>query len=252
MVKLKGLDVSHWQGNVNWSKVKANADFVFVKCSEGSSYVDPNFVSNVKEAAAAGLKVGAYHYATFNDVASAKEQANYFLSKVKGLTLTYPLVLDLEEDKKKAGKQQLTDAAIAFLEVLEGAGYFAIIYSNPHFFNNELDLSRLKPYAKWLADYSGKMDLQADVWQYTQSGKIDGITGNVDLNTCYRDFALEISLMNKSAHAAVKPEYHTVIKGEIASKIAAKHKISLDQLDKLNPSVKDWNLIYPNQKLRVK
>jgi lysozyme len=108
MVKLKGLDVSHWQGNVNWSKVKANADFVFVKCSEGSSYVDPNFVSNVKEAAAAGLKVGAYHYATFNDVASAKEQANYFLSKVKGLTLTYPLVLDLEEDKKKAGKQQLT------------------------------------------------------------------------------------------------------------------------------------------------
>jgi lysozyme len=254
MVKIKGIDVSHWQNDIDWEKVKADGvQFVFVKATQGTKYVDDKFLSNVKGAVGAGLHVGAYHFATFDTVAEAKAEAKYFLSNVKGLHLDYPLVLDLEQDKANVSNSQLTDAAVAFLEELESAGYFAMLYTGKSFLESQLDEKRLKPYSIWVARYNDTLGRDADVWQYTSSGKVNGIKGNVDMNWSYRDFALEIKQMKNSAHVAPpKPKYHTVIKGDNATKICKKYSVTLSQLDKLNPSVKDWDLIYPNQKLRIK
>ncbi|MBP3041082.1 LysM peptidoglycan-binding domain-containing protein [Bacillaceae bacterium Marseille-Q3522] len=194
---IKGIDVSHWQGVIDWAKVAADGvKFVFIKATQGTNYSKVDFFkTNVRAAAAAGIHVGAYHYGTFGNVEEANVEAAYFLSVVRGYDLSYPLVLDLEENKKGAGRSQLTDATIAFLEAIENAGYFAMLYSGKNFFETQLHEARLKPYALWVARYNDELGQQADIWQYTSSGKVNGIAGNVDMNWAYRDFAAEIRNM---------------------------------------------------------
>ncbi|MFT9848530.1 GH25 family lysozyme [Aneurinibacillus sp. REN35] len=196
-MQIKGIDVSHWNGVVDWKKVAADGvKFVFLKASEGTSYVDKTFKTNAARANAAGIHVGAYHYAKFDSVAEAKAEVQHFLRTVSGVKITYPLVLDLEENKKKASKVVLTDAAVAFLDAIEKAGYFAMIYAGKSFLETQLDEKRLNPYAKWIARYNSFLGRGADIWQYTDKGKVNGISGNVDMNWSYCDFAALISSKN--------------------------------------------------------
>ncbi|MCL6570248.1 MAG: peptidoglycan-binding protein [Bacillus sp. (in: Bacteria)] len=190
MTQIKGIDVSHWNGTINWYRVKADGVvFAFIKATQGTSYAKvAYFKDNAQKAAAAGILVGAYHYGSFGTVAEAQAEANYFLSVVSNQPLTYPLVLDLEENKKGASRAVLTDAAIAFLEVVENAGYFALLYSGKNFLETQLEENRLKPYALWVARYGPQLGRSADIWQYTSKGSVNGISGNVDLNWAYRNF----------------------------------------------------------------
>ena len=107
MENVKGIDVSHWQGVINWDEVaKAGMKFVFIKATEGTNYSKLSyFKENAPKALAAGLKVGAYHYAKFATVAEAKAEAAYFLDSISSFALNYPAVLDLEENKKGANKK---------------------------------------------------------------------------------------------------------------------------------------------------
>ncbi len=205
---IKGIDVSHYQGSIDWSKVKAaGVEFAFIKATQGTAYSKVDyFRNNAPVALGSGLEVGAYHYGTFSTVPEAITEARYFLSVVKDFKLTYPLVLDLEENKQGVNKQQLTDAAIAFLEVLENSGYFAMLYTGKNFLETQLDESRLKSYALWIARYNKELGRNADIWQFTSSGKVPGISGNVDMNISYRDFAAEIRGMHKSV-AVTKKKY---------------------------------------------
>ncbi|MDQ0199324.1 glycoside hydrolase family 25 protein [Neobacillus ginsengisoli] len=200
MTQLKGIDVSHWQGAIDWGKVKGDGvEFAFIKATQGTNYDEVSyFKENVPKALAAGIHVGAYHYGTFGTAAEAKAEAAYFLSVIKGFTLEYPLVLDLEENKKGMSNTQLTDAAIAFLKALENAGYFAMLYTGKTFLETQLDESRLTSYSKWIARYNNELGRSADMWQFTSSGKVNGISGNVDLNWAYRDFTAVIRGMNKT------------------------------------------------------
>jgi lysozyme len=207
-MELKGIDVSKFQGPINWQQVKnAGIQFVFIKATQGTNYSSINyFINNAPLALAAGIEVGAYHYGDFASIANAKDQANYFLSVVKPFKLTYPLVLDLEENKSGLSRDDLTTAAIAFLEILENAGYFAMLYSGKNFLETQLDESRLKPYALWVARYGPQLGRSADVWQYSSSGSIPGINGNVDMDISYRDFAAEIRSMRGQAAPPEPPK----------------------------------------------
>jgi lysozyme len=98
------------------------------------------------------------------------------------------LVLDLEENKKSASKKQLTDAAIAFMDMVKHAGYQTMLYTNKSFFDNVLDESRIK-YPLWISRYYKELGRTADIWQYSCEGTVNGISGNVDMNWAYRDFA---------------------------------------------------------------
>jgi lysozyme len=190
MTQIKGIDVSHHQGHIDWKNVAANGvKFAFIKASEGTTFVDSKFKTNVEGANAVGIKTGAYHYAKFSNVVEAQAEAKHFLSTVAGATLTYPLVLDLEEDKKKAGKKVLTDAAIAFLDVLKHSKRDVILYSGKSFLETNLDETRLKETPLWVARYNSTLGRSADIWQHSDKGIVPGILGHVDLNWAYRDFS---------------------------------------------------------------
>ncbi|MEI5909444.1 GH25 family lysozyme [Bacillus spongiae] len=256
-MKIKGIDVSHWQGNINWDKVqKDGVKFAFIKATQGTSYSKVHyFKDNAKKAVKEGIHVGAYHYATFSSVSEAIKEAKYFLSVVKGFKLDYPLVLDLEEDKKGVSKKQLTDGAIAFLEVLENGGHFAMLYTGKSFLENQLDEKRLKPYALWVARYNYELGRHADIWQHTSSGRVNGISGNVDMNWSYRDFAAEIRKMRNTKPTKIatpkKETVYIVKPGDNLTKVANKYNTSVDKLVRDN-KIKNKNLIYPGQKIRIK
>ncbi|MGE7588571.1 GH25 family lysozyme [Peribacillus sp. NPDC101480] len=256
MEYIKGIDVSHWQGAIDWEEVaKEGVKFVFIKATEGTSYSKLSyFKENAPQALSAGLKVGAYHYAKFATIAQAKAEAAYFLDSISSFALNYPVVLDLEENKKKAKKKTLTDAAIAFLEAIEEAGYTAMLYTGKYFLENTLDESRFTKYALWIARYNSTLGRSTDIWQHSDSGKVSGISTKVDLNIAYRDFTNTINTFRTHNSRALKTETtttYTVTKGDTLSFIAKKYKTTVKSLVSLN-GIKDPDKINIGQKLRLK
>ncbi|MFD9625826.1 GH25 family lysozyme [Peribacillus muralis] len=256
MTQLKGIDVSHWQGAIHWRKVaKAGVEFVFIKATEGTSYSKLSyFKENAPKALEAGLKVGAYHYAKFATEAEARAEAAYFLDAISSFSLNYPLVLDLEENKKAARKQALTDSAIAFLEAVEEAGHTAMLYTGKSFLENALDESKLMKYPLWIARYNSKLGRSADIWQHSNSGEVDGIRTKVDLNIAYRDFSNTIrsfKTLDRINACEEPPSIYIVKGGDTLSSIAKKYKTTITSLVGLN-GIKDANKIYIGQKLRVR
>lgn len=260
----KGIDVSHYQGNIDFKKVKAAGyDFVIIKASEGNSYKDGMFETNYKNAVAEGLKVGIYHFGRFSSVADAKAEAKFFLDVIKDKVLTYPAVLDLETDQYNLSDTVLTDSAIAFLEELENNGYFAMLYSGKYFLENELEEDRLEPYASWVARYASKLGRDAGIWQYSSKGSVPGISGNVDMDIAYYDYSFtspkgvkveSLKVQISAPKAVAKPKsvsiVYTVKRGDTLSEIAAKYKTTVSKLASLN-GIKNPNIIGVGQKIRI-
>lgn len=187
---MKGIDVSHWQGKVDWKEVAADGvKFVFLKATEAVGHIDKTFLENAKGAKAAGLHVGAYHFARFKSVASAQAEARHFLLTCEKVGLDWPLVLDLEVNPGELDKGELTMAANAFLQVLEDAGRSSALYVNKNYLENFIDASKIDV-PIWLARYRAfnlGPGVKCDVWQYTDKGKVSGIKGDVDMNHAYTD-----------------------------------------------------------------
>ncbi|MGG3626589.1 GH25 family lysozyme [Bacillus gobiensis] len=253
----KGIDVSHWQGNIDWRKVAADGvKFAFLKATESTNYIDDTFYKNADGARAAGIKVGAYHFARIGSKEEAIAEAKHFLNAVKKTKLSYPLVLDLEVNQKKVSKEALTDAAVVFLEALENAGYFAMLYTGKSFLESALEESKLKSYLKWIARYNHELGRAADIWQYSSEGKVNGIRGNVDMNLCYRDglrAAASVGIKQdsvKPVQPEKKPNIYTVVKGDTLSGLAKRFRTTVQDIQRLN-NIKNKDLIYPGQKLKV-
>ncbi|MGE7762090.1 GH25 family lysozyme [Peribacillus sp. NPDC097895] len=256
MMTIKGIDVSHWQGVINWDKVaKDGVKFVFIKATEGTSYSKLSyFKDNAPKALAAGLKVGAYHYAKFATVAEAKAEAAYFLGSIRSIGLNYPAVLDLEENKKCANREILTDAAIAFLEAIEDVGQTAMLYTGRAFLENHLDESRLKKYALWIARYNSTLGRSADIWQHSDTGKVNGISTKVDLNLAYRDFTDTVNPIsppeNPNTSKPTSTTTYTVKEGDTLSVIAKKYNTTVKSLVSIN-GIKNPDKIKIGLKLKV-
>jgi lysozyme len=194
----KLIDVSYAQGTIDWKKVKnAGYDAAMIRATayypkSGKTGVDTHFHANAQNALAAGVKIGAYHYSYALTVQEAKLEAQHFLNTIKPYKLEYPAVLDFEDPSQtKLSKTLKADICTAFLETVEQAGYYAMLYSMASWLASELTDPRLSKYDKWVAhigvskpSYAGSYG----IWQYSWTGKVDGITGNVDLNECYRDY----------------------------------------------------------------
>ncbi|WP_350300590.1 phage tail spike protein [Peribacillus frigoritolerans] len=186
---IKGIDVSHWQGSINWGLVAADGvKFAFIKATQGTTYIDSTFKTNISNAKKNGLKVGAYHFANFKSNSEALAEAKFFLNTVKDFEMDLPLVLDIETDSGNIGKSALTAAARTFLEYLISQGRKVMIYTYLSFYKNSIDASG---YPLWIARYTTASDPDITgwtVWQYTQEGKVNGITGNVDVNRAIDSF----------------------------------------------------------------
>lgn len=193
MAKERGIDISTWQGNVDFDKVKsAGIQFLILRSSYRQA-VDDKFHKNVAKAKALGIPIrGVYHFSYALNVEQAKQEAAFCISQVEssGLGKDVIIFFDFEYDtikKAKAdgvtlGKTECNAHAKAFCECVTSKGYKAGIYSNIDYYKNMFDHDLLSKYVFWLADWSGEADYPCDYHQYTSKGSVDGINGNVDMD----------------------------------------------------------------------
>lgn len=213
---MKGIDVSAHQGNINWDAVKASGiEFAIIRISYGQSSVDSKAIRNIEECIRVGMPFGVYTYSYALNTEHAKNEANLVVRTLAPYKdkVRFPVIIDMEDAdsyKRRNGmpsKATLTDICITECEIFENAGYYAAIYANLNWFRNKLDTSRLVAYDKWLAQWSSKptWDQPFGLWQYTSSGKVNGISGNVDMNESYKDYPSIIAGMSGSSEVIPEP-----------------------------------------------
>ena len=191
-----GIDVSSFQGEIDWDAVAgAGVKFVMIRIggrgygAEGKLYADELAQVNYEKAKAADLQVGAYFFSQAVSVEEAIEEAAYALRQIKDWELTMPLAFDWEylgEEARTANvdKRTLTDCTLAFCRTVELAGHEAMTYFNPNQSDNHVYLEELTDYRGWLAMYTEQMTYpyRVDMWQYTNEGSVPGVDGPVDIN----------------------------------------------------------------------
>ena len=267
---MKIIDVSHWQGNINFSQVKASGiEGVIIKCggSDAGFYKDSMFEVNYNNAKNAGLHVGCYYFVGAGCVSAidGEADARRFYNYINGKQFDLPIYMDFEAPSSRTQNGN-TASVIAFCDYLEKKGYFVGVYaSDISGFKERLKLDPLKRFTLWVARYGTQPQYATcwDIWQYSSTGRVNGISGNVDMNECRRDFPSIIinggfnGYKKGSTPVQPKPQpqpsvqYYTVVKGDNLTKIAKRFGTTVNQLVQWN-GIKNPNLIYPGQRLRVK
>ncbi len=193
-----GIDVSKWQGEIDWEKVKDDGvEFVIIRCgyrgyTEGTLIEDPMFAQNIKGATAAGLKVGVYFFTQAVNEVEAVEEASMVVSLIRDYDLDYPVFIDTESAGGNGRADHLdaetrTLVCDAFCSTIQNAGYKSGVYASRNWYNERVNAAELEDYVIWLAEYRSVPLYKGyyQMWQYTSKGQIDGIEGNVDLNLSY-------------------------------------------------------------------
>lgn len=191
----KGIDVSVHQGNIDWKKVKSDGiDFAIIRAGYGrlSSQKDKQFENNYAGCKANGIPVGAYWYSYALSVDEVRKEAAACLKSIQNKTFEYPIFFDIEHKTQLALSDNLLQKiAIAFCEELEKAGYWVGIYSYKYFLESNFTPELLNRYAVWVA-HTGvaqtNFKYPYGMWQYSHTGKVNGIRSNVDLNYAYVDY----------------------------------------------------------------
>ncbi len=191
---MKGIDVSSWQGRIDWDKLKNKIDFAIIRCGFGGnipSQDDNQFVRNANECTRLNIPFGVYLYSYATSIDDAVSEAEHTLRLIKDYKLTYPVFLDVE-DKSLTGlsKTTLTNIVTTYCKKMEESGYYVGIYANLYWFNTRLSSSKLDKYDKWLAQWSSEAtyDKPFGLWQYSNSEKYKGIDGRVDGNKAFIDY----------------------------------------------------------------
>ena len=201
---LYGIDVSYYQGDIDWEKVAADGiDFAIIRCgfrgygSEGRMHVDDAFYTNIKGAQAAGLDVGVYFFSQAVTLAEAREEAAMTLELIRGYDIRYPVVFDWEQITASGSRtaspnwKMVSDCITVFCDEIAAHGYTPMAYFNKAMSYLRLDMEQVQAYDGWLAWYHNYMDYLYDfqMWQYSSTGRVDGIEGNVDMNICLKRYA---------------------------------------------------------------
>lgn len=214
-MEIRGIDVSHWQGDIDWNAVKDDGvEFAIIKSggSDNGFYEDSKFEENYANAKAAGVAVGAYYFvgALCKSSEDGAADAERFIDILQGKQFEYPVYVDFEAPDS-SDKDGNTDAVIAFCEVMENAGYFTGVYASEFSgFRERLDDSRLQHISHWVARYGDRPSTIPEnvfgIWQYSSEGSVAGIDGNVDMDTAYMDFTSIIKNVGLNGFAAWQPE----------------------------------------------
>lgn len=186
-----GIDVSEWQNDVNYQKVKLEGySFVIIRSSYGMyAHEDANFHTHIQNASKAGLDVGVYHYSYAMNEYEARQEAEFVISVVGDYDLDLPIFYDIEtEYQNELSRKELTNIALTFLTTLEEHGYQGGIYAAQSWFEDRLDMDILSGYPIWIASYSETLNYDGhyDYWQYTDQGEVDGVSGHCDINIAYK------------------------------------------------------------------
>lgn len=265
----KGIDVSQWQGVIDWAKVKAaGIQFAMIRAGYGQNNIDPQFKRNISECNRLGIPCGIYWFSYAYTEAMAIREAEYALAAVEPYKLDYPIAFDYEgasvDYAKKNGvvpdKAHVTALANAFCGRIEQAKYYAMVYTNPAYLSQYYDSYVPKSYDIWLAQWPANPDPAAKpaqaggIWQYTNSGTVSGISGRVDMDAAYYDYPAIIKAngLNQPATAPEpepnpEPDPETPAKTE--TELAREWVMALDISDGENPDAactrqQVWTMLY--------
>ncbi|MCM1315211.1 MAG: glycoside hydrolase family 25 protein [Muribaculaceae bacterium] len=206
-VEIDGIDVSEFQGYIDWKQVKdSGIDFAFIRIgcrtyADGGIIYDQRFKENLYSADRAGIKTGVYFFSQALTVEEAIEEADAVIKCIEPFNITYPVVFDWEiiyEDYARTDEisiDSLADCCIAFCERVKAAGYTPMIYQNTSTLLSKVDLPRVKEYDIWLAEYIEDEEDEPTyyhdytIWQYASDGRVPGIATDVDLNISFKDYS---------------------------------------------------------------
>ena len=191
-----GIDVSKWNGNINWEAVKnSGVSYVIIRCgyrgsTTGALIEDPKFKANIQGASKAGLKVGIYFFSQAVSEAEAVEEASMTVNLIKGYKISYPVFLDVEPSGGRADgldRNTRTKVIKAYCETIRNSGYTAGVYANKTWLESYMNTSELSKYKIWLAQYNSNVTYKGryDLWQYSSKGSVGGIGGHTDMNLSY-------------------------------------------------------------------
>lgn len=257
----RGIDVSIWQGQIDYERVKEDGiEIVYIRSSEGNSYVDPYYLRNYNNAKANGLKIGFYHYLTATTTDEAIEQADFFVSLVGGLEPDCRLAMDFEQFNGLS-IEEINTVSLAFLErVEEKSSKEVVIYSDAYNARVTFGEELASRYPIWIAEYgveepesNGKWDTWIG-FQYSSTGEISGINSRVDLDYYTQGiFLSDSSQIPKPEKPVPKPddtEEIIIERGDTLSDLAIKYGTTVDRLVELN-NIANPNLIFAGNTLLV-
>ena len=263
-LKYEGIDVSDWQGYIDYSQVKnTGIEIVYIKSSQGNNIKDPYFEINYENAKANNLKVGFYHFLTATTVEEAKQEATFFASVISGKQADCKLAMDYEQFDG-VSTEQVNQIAIAFIQkVKELTKKQVIIYSDLYNSENTFNME-LSSYGElWLAYYGDYKNLENvnSSWssfigiQYTDQGSVAGINGNVDRDLFTEEILLDDiseipNIENPNGNYNTETIYYTVKRGDTLSAIASRYGTTVKEIAQIN-GIKNVNLIYPGQVFKI-
>ena len=260
----EGIDVSNWQGYINYAEVKnAGIQVVYIKASQGTNIKDAYFDINYENAKANGLRVGFYHFLTATNTEQAREEANFFVSVISGKTPDCKLVLDYETFGG-VGREEINNIARTFMQrVEELTSKEVMLYSDLSNARNTFDTSLAAEYDLWIAYYENRNNLMniETSWntyigiQYTDRGRVNGINGSVDRDLYTAEIFLdETSEIENNSGNMTSPNTesveYTVQSGDTLSAIARRYGTTVQELVDIN-HIQNPDLIYPGEKLRI-
>ena len=195
-VSAQGIDVSSWQGSIDWQKVKdAGIDFAIIRLGWWVDGTDKYLERNVSECERLGIPWGAYLYSYCSNPSQASAEADHALDllndlKAKGYSPDLPVYFDMEDDDLLNGDRDFAGMATQFCSKIEAGGYVAGVYANTNWWKNNLTSGVFENWERWVAQYNSVCTYGGtySAWQYTSSGSVPGISGNVDMNWWYGDF----------------------------------------------------------------
>ena len=271
-MNIKGLDVSQFQGEVDWERVKAAGyQFAMLRAGYGYNTVDAQFQRNASECNRIGLPIGAYWFCYAFSTDKAVQEADGCIDTISGYRLDYPVCYDIEQATADYVEKQgvsftpalAKNVVKSFCNRIEAKGYFAMFYSNRSFFDTYLDTALAERYAFWYARYTSNFDgTDCGMWQYTSTGSVPGISGNVDLDLAYMDYPAVIkkaglnhlsgSSPAPSPEPSPSPQYITYViqPGDTLSEIAQRYGTTTTALSSLN-GISNPNRIYAGNTLKV-
>ena len=254
-----GIDVSEWQGNIDFAEVKASGiDIVYIKSSEGSNYIDPYFRTNYELAIQNDLNIGFYHFLTARNVEEATAQARFFASVVNGLDSDCRLAMDFEVFDGLS-TEEINDISFAFLNEIERlTGKETVVYSDAFNARNTFSRELASSFPIWVAEY-GTSEPSNGNWstwvgfQYTNQARVSGISSFVD-----RDFFTPDIFLSDSTTITVPdinaPSFNTdfviVRRSDTLSQIASRYNTSYQYLAKIN-NISNPNLIFAGERIYV-
>lgn len=269
-MSIQGIDVSFYQGIIDWAAVKASGiQFAILRAGYGLGNVDEQFNRNARECNRLGIPFGVYWFSYAYTEAGARQEADYCIQVIKDFEVQYPVAFDYESASvdyaASHGVNVTPELASRLVNVfcrrVEELGYFAMYYSNLNFLNQMFDASLQGKYALWFARYAQEPGLNGQaMWQYSSTGSVPGINGNVDMDIAYYDIANVISKagLNRLKGEVVTPPpggggsvlIYTVRRGDTLGGIAARYGTTYQAIATYN-GITNPNRIYIGQQLKI-